>query len=312
MFARLLHHTKPRPFPQYARIHRRTVGQMAEMKDVERLSPACVRIMGGNPGKFTLGGTNTYLIGTGRRRLLLDSGEGREQWIKSVERTLKEEDATVDALLISHWHLDHTGGIKDFLALSPDTKVYKNRPEEGQLEIADGQTFSVEGATLTAHHTPGHTNDHMVFVLAEEDAMFTADNVLGQGTAVFESLGTYLASLDRMQHLFRGRAYPGHGPVVADGPARVREYMLHRKQREDQVVRTLRTDRAGAGAGSAAAAREWTAMELVKVIYADVPEELHVPACGGVLKILAKLEEEGKVSMTADGERWACKDQAAL
>ena len=285
-------------------------GQLVPLPDVERLTPACIRILGGNPGKFTLQGTNTYLVGTGSRRLLIDSGEGREAWIESVKKTLQEENASVDALLISHWHDDHVGGISDLLALSPETKVYKNCPERGQLEIEDGQKFAVEGATLTAYHTPGHTSDHMVFVLKEEDAMFTADNVLGQGTAVFESLGTYLASLERMHPLFKGRAYPGHGPVIDEGPARVREYIQHRKQREDQVIRTLKSAKAGAEATSAA--HEWTAMELVKVIYVDVPVELHLPAAGGVLKILAKLAEEGKVTQTEDGERWAWKDRSSL
>ena len=40
--------------------------------------------------------------------------------------------------------------------------------------------------------------------------MFTGDNVLGHGTAVFEDLTVYLDSLSRMREQFRGRAYPGH------------------------------------------------------------------------------------------------------
>ena len=50
----------------------------------------------------------------------------------------------------------------------------------------------------------------MAFVLEEESAMFTGDNVLGHGTAVFEELAVYLDSLSRMREQFRGRAYPGH------------------------------------------------------------------------------------------------------
>lgn len=40
--------------------------------------------------------------------------------------------------------------------------------------------------------------------------MFTGDNVLGHGTAVFEDLAVYLNSLSRMRDQFHGRAYPGH------------------------------------------------------------------------------------------------------
>lgn len=278
--------------------------QLTHLPEVHRLSPACIRILGGNPGKFTLQGTNTYLVGTGTRRLLIDTGEGKPSWIAALRKTLAEENAVVSHALISHWHGDHQGGIKDLLALSADTKVLKNQPEDGQLDIADGQRFSVDGATLTAVHTPGHTVDHMVFVFEEENALFTADNVLGQGTAVFEDLATYLASLDKMKELFKGRAYPGHGPVIDDGPAKIREYVSHRQQREDQITQTLRSVNNATGTAS------WEAMELVKVIYHDVPETLHLPAQNGVTQVLQKLEKEGKVSK--EGGRWALSDKSAL
>lgn len=281
--------------------------QLVALPAVERLSPACIRILGGNPGKFTLQGTNTYLLGTGRRRILIDTGEGRKAWIDSVKSTLEQENATVESALITHWHGDHTGGIKDLIGFSPKTRIYKNQPESGQLNIAHGQKFSVDGASLTASHTPGHTVDHMVFVLEEEDAMFTADNVLGQGTAVFEDMSTYLKSLEEMRPLFKGRAYPGHGPVIEDGPGKITEYIAHRRQREDQVVKTLRSPRADSESG-----RAWKAMELVKIIYKDVPETLHPAACSGVLQILRKLEGEGRVVQRSDAWELVDEDRSSL
>lgn len=255
---------------------------------VERLSSRCIRILGGNPGKFTLQGTNTYLVGTGRHRILIDTGEGRPAWAASLKATLEQEDATIASALISHWHPDHVGGIQDLLRITPEANIYKYNPDVGQSAITDGQIFHTEGATLTAAHTPGHTTDHIAFVLAEEDAMFTADNVLGQGTAVYEDLATYLASLEKMRHLFKGRAYPGHGPVLEDGPGKIVEYIEHRRQREEQVLKMLRPIQGG---GAVA----WTVPGLVKVIYSDVPEELHAAAGRGIAQILEKLAGEGKV-----------------
>lgn len=276
--------------------------QLITLPAVERLSPTCIRILGGNPGKFTLQGTNTYLLGTGRSRLLIDTGEGRKAWITSVRETLQRENAIIDTALITHWHHDHTGGIKDLLSTSPKTRVYKHTPEEGQLDIKHGQRFEVEGATLTAAYTPGHTKDHVVFVLEEEDAMFTADNVLGQGTAVFEDLVIYLQSLEEMKPLFKGRVYPGHGPVIENGPAKIAEYIAHRRQREDQVIRTLKTGPGDIETNDPALWAAWSAMDLVEVIYKDVPRTLYPAACSGVLQILGKLEGEGRVAH--EGEKW--------
>ncbi|SPO05087.1 probable metallo-beta-lactamase domain protein [Cephalotrichum gorgonifer] len=265
--------------------------QLVTLPEVERLSSACIRILGGNPGKFTLQGTNTYLVGTGNRRLLIDTGDGCPSWIAALKRTLAEEKAVVDSVLITHWHHDHTNGIPQVRELYPRATVYKHDADDSQAEISEGQTFTVEGASLVAAHTPGHTEDHMVFHFQEEDALFAGDNVLGHGTAVFEDLSTYLASLDRMKGIFRGRAYPGHGAVVEDGPGKILEYIRHRKTRETQVLEVLNSRKPGADGPGA-----WSVMELVKIIYKDVPEELHEPASGGVMQILRKLESDGRVS----------------
>lgn len=257
-------------------------------------------------------------MGTGPQRLLVDSGEGIKSWISALQRVLKEENATVTKAITTHWHHDHTGGQYDLLRVSPETQVYKNTPDDGQLDIADGQTFSVDGATLRAVYSPGHTQDHMALVLEEEDAMFTGDNVLGHGTAVFETLADYLNSLERMQREFTGRAYPGHGPVLENGPAKVQEYIRHRRQREEQVLAVLRSpnvERAAAAETTgedSQAATEWTSMEIVKVVYKDVAENLHLPANGGVMQILYKLEGEEKVEEIEERGTWRLKRRSAL
>ena len=126
--------------------------------------------------------------------------------------------------------------------------------------------------------------------------MFTGDNVLGHGTAVFENLAAYLDSLDRMREQFQGRAYPGHGEVIEDGPKRIAEYIAHRQQREEEILEAL-----------TAMKGEITPMKLVKVVYKDVPQNLHDPALGGVVQVLQKLETEGKV-VQIDG-RWHAVDK---
>ena len=279
--------------------------RLPHLPAIERMSPRVIRIMGGNPSKFTLQGTNTYLIGTGSKRILLDTGEGNRLWPEILRQALSEEDVSIDQVILTHWHPDHVGGVKDVKESFPDVQVFKNRPDAGQLDIDDGQTFKAEGATLRAFYCPGHAIDHHAFILEEEDAMFTGDNVLGHGTAVFEDLATYIDSLERMQHQFSGRAYPAHGAVVDDGRAKIREYISHRKQREDEILAVL-TQKPPNGDGQG-----WGSMGIVKVVYKGYPENLHGPAEGGVVQVLKKLEGEGRVRKVGEG-KWEMSSRSAL
>lgn len=247
-------------------------------------------------------GTNTYIVGQGPKRLLIDTGEGKPEWIASIKSVFEKENITIDKAILTHWHHDHIQGVPDLLSHSPDIKVHKNDPHDDWLNISDGQKFETEGATLRAFHSPGHTTDHMAFILEEEDAMFTADNVLGQGTAVFEDLATYLKSLESMSKQFKGRAYPGHGPVINDGPAKILEYIKHRKARETQVLDVLASEKKGG----------WTSMDIVKVIYKDYPENLWEPAERGVVQILEKLEGEGRVRHDEASGTWVLSGKASL
>lgn len=231
---------------------------------------------------------------------------GNEHWIKTLKKVLADEKTEVSTALVTHWHDDHVGGIADLKKISPGTTVYKNRPSAGQEDITDGQVFSVEGATITAHHTPGHTVDHMCFFLSEESALFTGDNVLGHGTTVFDDLAVYLASLEKMELMpgLSGRGYPGHGEVLANAKDAVNGYIAHRMARERQVLAVMKSGHPLGGDDA------MTAMEIVQLIYKDVPRALWPAAEMGVVQILAKLEVERKVVKEEGG--WVLRERAGL
>lgn len=144
--------------------------------------------------------------------------------------------------------------------------------------------------------------------------LFTGDNVLGHGTAVFEDLGTYMRTLEVMRAaLGEGEdkvpLYPGHGAVVEDGRGKLSEYIEHRAMRERQILDVLSGKR---GTSERQKRKGFTSMEIVKVVYGDVPESLHIPAEGGVRQVLRKLEEEGRVVCEEDlgDKRWKLSGSA--
>lgn len=278
-------------------------------------------------------GTNTYLLGRGSSRILLDTAQGLPQWSTSIEKVLKDQSATISTCLLTHWHHDHVSGVSNLYKLQPSVKLYKNRPELNPdnildvsqvLPIEDGQTFKSADFEVTAIYAPGHTQDMMcLLVTASEDesevgSLFTSDNVLGHGTAVFENLGQYISSLATMKSRIGAgkRAYPGHGAVIENGAERIEGYMQHRKLREDEAVNVLRYGRTSKPGesdemGKDIAAKEWGSMEMVKVIYKDVPENLHEPAEHGLKMVLQKLKQDGTVTQTSGG-KWRISEKAIL
>jgi glyoxylase-like metal-dependent hydrolase (beta-lactamase superfamily II) len=161
-----------------------------------------------------------------------------------------------------------------------------------QRGIGDGdQAFG----SLSALETPGHTRESLCFWDSAEGILFTGDLVAGTGTVVVDdqpgALADYIASLDRLLALAPRTIYPGHGPIVEDGPAKIREYLAHRRQRVQQVVDAL-----AASGGS-------TVDQLVSTIYVDVPPNLVAMAARNVRANLEMLAADGKV-VAAAGERW--------
>jgi glyoxylase-like metal-dependent hydrolase (beta-lactamase superfamily II) len=265
-----------------------------ELPDVDVWSDRVVVALGQNPGPFTGPGTNSYLIGTGPERLLLDPGQGVPGYLPVLERALELASCRIQAIVLTHGHPDHIGGVPSVLERHGALEVSK-RPWPGVDErhdvrlspIDDGSVVRTEGATLRAVHTPGHAPDHLCFMLEEESALFSGDNVLGVGTTVIPldtgDLGEYLRSLERLLEEAPERIYPAHGPVIPDGCAKLREYLAHRQERERQIVSALQSD----GVESIPA--------VVAIVYAAYPKQLHAAAGQSVASHLVKLEREGRV-----------------
>jgi len=262
--------------------------------DVDVWSERVVTALGQNPGVFTGPGTNTYLVGTGRRRILLDTGDGRDAYLPVLARALETAGCEIQEIVLTHGHGDHIGGVASVMKRYGESTISKH-PWPGHDElydleirtIGDGSIIETEGATLRALHTPGHAVDHLCFILEEERSLFSGDNVLGVGTTVIPAesgdLVDYMNSLDRLHAEAPAVIYPAHGPRIEDGTGKIREYIDHRNEREAQIIEALRPGPS-------------TIPEIVKGVYAAYPVALHGPAGQSVCSHLLKLEREGRAS----------------
>jgi glyoxylase-like metal-dependent hydrolase (beta-lactamase superfamily II) len=244
-----------------------------------------VRILAPNPSVYTLEGTNSWIVGYGPT-IVIDPGPQNRDHFDELERAA----APVAHVLITHRHEDHADGATAF-AQRVGAPVHAWQLE-GAARIKEGARFSAGAVQLVAIHTPGHSADHVAFHAPDEGALFTGDTVVGRGTTFIDppdgDLAKYLATLERLLALAPRTIYPGHGPVVLDAKAKLREYVQHRTERERQIMESLE-------------AGPRNVDDLVAAIYVDYPPEARPLAARSVTAHLLKLEAGGKAAKNGRG-----------
>jgi len=228
-------------------------------------------VLAPNPGLMTLDGTNTYVLAEPDSDLVVvvDPGPDDDRHLDQVAATAEAGGRTVALVLLTHGHLDHSGGASALAdrvgapVRALDPAMCREAPplQAGRL--------SVGGLELVVVATPGHTADSVCFVLPADGALLTGDTVLGRGTTVVAHpdgrIADYLASLDDLAGVVSsrrlGELLPGHGPTRPDPGAVVAAYQAHRLERLEQVRAAL-----AAGAN--------TPMAVVETVYADVDRAL--------------------------------------
>ncbi|MGH7023827.1 MAG: MBL fold metallo-hydrolase [Caulobacteraceae bacterium] len=269
----------------------------------DEVSPLIRRVIANNPGPFTYLGTGTYIVGHGEVAVI-DPGPDDPAHLRAILRAIEGE--RVSHILVTHHHADHSPLAR---ALKTETGApvfgcaVARPPVEGtvrleagyddftpDVSICGGATIEGRGWTVEAIPTPGHTSNHICYALAEENALFSGDHIMGWSTTVITppdgDMGDYLASLDKVNARGFATLWPTHGPPIRDVGPFIDAYIAHRREREAQILGEL-------------AAGETRIKAMVPRLYAAVDQRLWPAAAHSVLAHMLELVKTGRV--TADG-----------
>ena len=243
-----------------------------------------------NPGIMTLQGTNQYIVGK-EGGLVIDVALSADS---NMDGIIEQAEAMgvkkIEKILLTHIHTDHTGGA---LALRKrcGAKLGIHRSRKGYLggedfQYDDNDLISFGGGELRVLHTPGHESGHCCFYESGDKVLFSGDNILGYGTAVIHppdgNMSDYMQTLERLLGFEMSLILPGHGPLIGKAEEKIREYIKHRLEREQQVLAALRKGRNTIG-------------DITEAIYLDVSAALKRVAEFSVQAHLEKLVRDGLV-----------------
>lgn len=170
----------------------------------------------------TTGYGSVYII-DGPQPAIVDTGTGRNvDLILAGLASLDIDPAELEAVLLTHVHLDHAGGASPLVAACPNATIYVHEsgsrflldptdlwagtqsvlgerisyyrepdpiPEDRIRALSGGESISLGERTLDVHRAPGHAFHQVVYHDRASDGVFTGD-----------AAGVYLPSLDRVRH----------------------------------------------------------------------------------------------------------------
>ncbi len=128
--------------------------------------------------------------------LLRDEADGKVAVVdpsdaEPVMAALEERGWSLDFILNTHHHGDHTGGNLELKEKYGCTIVGPRADHDRiagiDVDVGDDDTCSVGQATATVFDTPGHTHGHIAFWFPESNALFCGDTLFALGCGrVFE------------------------------------------------------------------------------------------------------------------------------
>ena len=143
------------------------------------------------------------------RAVIVDPGDAGP-----VLHHCQQQGLSITAILITHHHPDHTGGIATLLSRFPGCPVYGPRTspcDQLTQRVTEGDTVSVLDCDFNVIAVPGHTLDHIAYWSTDNDTslLFCGDTLFAAGCGrLFEG------SAGQMYHsLAKLAALPDHTQV---------------------------------------------------------------------------------------------------
>jgi hydroxyacylglutathione hydrolase len=141
-----------------------------------------------------------WLLHHHRFAVVIDPGDA-----KPVIEALKREQLQLKAILITHHHSDHIGGVEELVAYAK-CPVYAPSYEQYPFHheaVSEGQVVSIAALNLTfsVMWLPGHTLGHVAYLT--NGALFCGDTLFSAGCGrLFEGTpAQMLGSLNRLKQL---------------------------------------------------------------------------------------------------------------
>ena len=222
------------------------------------VAPGVRRLVCPNASPFTQTGTCTYVVGRGHVAVI-DPGPDHAGHVAALVAELADE--SVEAILVTHTHRDHSPGARRLKALTgaPILGCGPHRPARALAEaetnlldaasdaehapdriLREGEAATGPGWTLAAIETPGHTMNHLCLAHPEANVLFSGDHVMAWSTSIVAppdgSMAAYMASLDKLRGRGEATYFPGHGGPVREPARLVRALAHHRRQREAAIL----------------------------------------------------------------------------
>ncbi len=106
----------------------------------------------------------------------------------------REKSVSITHIFETHIHADLVSGARELCDRVKSAKVYVSHEEDAKYgfdheKLADGDQFTFGETIITVRHTPGHTPEHVSYVLAEQDHSDTPWGVLTGDSLFVDSAG---------------------------------------------------------------------------------------------------------------------------